>query len=273
MELFGKDMSIGDFKLSDYGLMLASFDSSASNSECDLGMDYETIESYIGYNPVPIYLGSKYTNKLKPQATIIKNGCNNTNLYFTEHECREVLRQLTGFRGYKKMQIYSYVFDELIYFYVRVTNVFYRKSSGKVAGIILQMECDSQFAWSKDFHSVYQVQSEKPFLFYNSSDDLYNYLLPKVIIQSASPIPHLEITNLSDHGWTTVIKNIKANEIITMDSKNEILVSSASDRIILNDFNMHFIRLLSGKNQLKANTDITMTFNFKLPRKVGFVCK
>lgn len=197
MELFGKDMYIGDFKLSDYGLILASFDSNVSNSEDELGMDHETIESYIGHNPVPVYLGSKYTNKLKPQATIVKDYCYNTNPYFTEHECREILRQLTGFRGYKKMQLYSYEFDELIYFYVRVTNVSYRKIAGKVAGIILQMECDSQFAWSRDFSSVYNVKAGTPFIFYNSSDDLYNYLLPKITIVSRSSIPELKIKNLS----------------------------------------------------------------------------
>lgn len=50
MDLFGKDMIIGDFKLSDYGLMLASFDSNSANDEEELGMDYETIEEYIGHS-------------------------------------------------------------------------------------------------------------------------------------------------------------------------------------------------------------------------------
>lgn len=273
MELFGKDMIIGDFKLSDYGMMLASFDSGSSNVEEELGMDNEIIEEYIGNNPVPIYLGSKYKGKLKPQATIIKNPCLIKDTYFSEHECREVLRQLTGFRGYKNMQIYSYELDELLYFNIRVVNVLYKKVTGRVIGIILQMECDSQFAWSTEFTSSYSVKSGDTIFFYNTSDDLYNYLLPKIIITSTTSISNLEIKNISDNGWTTIISNIEPNETITMDSKNEILLSSNTDRIILNDFNMHFIRMVAGQNIIQVNSDINLAFNFRLPRKVGFICE
>lgn len=276
MDLFGKDMVIGDFKLSDYGLMLASFDSGSANNEEDLGMNYETIEEYIGHNPVPVYLGSKYTNKLKTQATIIKDSCktyNTSDLYFSEHECRELLRQLTGFRGYKNMQIYSYEFDELLYFNVRITNVSYRKISNKVVAIILQMECDSQFAWSKEYNNVYRATQNKPIIFYNTSDDLNNYLLPKVTIISKSAIANLEIKNVMDNNWISSIQNISENETIIMDSKNEIITSSNKDKIIMNDFNMHFIRMIAGKNQIEVNNDVTIIFNFRVPRKVGFICE
>lgn len=272
MDLFGRDMIIGDFKLSDYGLVLASFDSGASNAEDELGMDYETIEEYIGHNPVPVYLGAKYQSKLKPQVTIIKDINVNSDMHFTEHECRDILRQLTGFRGYKNMQIEPYEFDELLYFNVRIIRSSYKKVSGRVVGIILQMECDSQFAWSKEYKISYNLKSEMPIFVHNTSDDLYNYLLPKVIISPSSPITNLEITNISDNNWTSMISNIGFNEEITMDSKNELLISSNKDRIIMNDFNMHFIRFVSGQNLIKSNVDVTLTFIFRVPRKVGFIC-
>lgn len=273
IDLFGKDMVIGNFKLSDYGFMLASFDSGTSNYEDDLGMNYETIEEYIGHNPIPIYLGAKYTSKLRPQATIIKDLNIHSEPYFNEHECRELLRQLTGFNGYKNMQIYSYDLDELLYFNVRVTNTSYKKVAGKVIGIILSLECDSQFAWSKEFTLVYQTTPNQTLFFCNTSDDLYHYLLPKITISSTSPISNLEIKNKSDDDWTTTIKNIRQGEIITMDSKNEILTSSIPNRMILNDFNMHFIRFVPEQNQIQVNHNITMTLNFRLPRKVGFICE
>lgn len=274
MNLFGEDVIIGNFKLSDYGLMLASFDSESSNEEEELGMDHETIEEYIGHNPVSIYLGAKYQNKLKPQITIIKDVHTNYNLYFTEHECREVLRQLTGYSGYRNMQIRPYNFDELMYFNVRVTKVYYKKIAGKVVGIILQMECDSQFAWSREFNISYNLKSEDTIRIYNRSDDLYNYLYPKVTISPlSSSIQNLELINISDNNWSTTISNISNGEIITMDSKNEILQSSNKDRIIMNDFNMHFIRFVPGENQIRSNSDIQITFNFRIPRKVGFICE
>lgn len=272
MNLFGEDVIIGDFKLSDYGLMLASFDSGSSNEEEELGMDHETVEEYIGHNPVPIYLGAKYQNKLKSQITIIKNVDINTDIHFTEHECREVLRQLTGYKGYMNMQIHPYEFDELIYFNVRIIKASYKKVSGKVVGIILQLEFDSQFAWSKEFNISYNIKSGNTIRIYNRSDDLYNYLYPKVTISPLSSIQNLEIINTSDNNWTTIISNIANGETITMDSKNEILQSLNKDRIIMNDFNMHFIRLVPGENQIQSNNDIQITFNFRVPRKVGFIC-
>ena len=256
MNLFGEDMIIGDFKLSDYGLMLASFENDSGTGEYELGTEHETIEEYIGNNPVPRYLGAKYSNKLRPTATIIKNPCTNkNNTYFTEHECRDILRQLTGFYGYKEMQILSSEFDELLYFRVRINKVSYQKVGGNVVGILLYMECDSQFA----------IQ------FYNLSDDLYNYLKPNVEIIILSDIDELNIINLTDNNWTSTIKNLKKDETIMIDCKNEKLKSSDSEHLILNDFNMHFMRFVNGINKLAIDKDIKLTISFKFPRKVGFV--
>lgn len=262
-------MIIGDFILSDFGLMLGSFE--LNNDEEELGMDYDTIEQYIGHNPVPVYLGAKHNNKLKPQVTLIKNPCVDKNIFFTEHECREVLRQLTGFCGYRTMQIYLDDFDEFYNFNVRVLRASYRKIEGHVIAIILYMECDSQFAWSKDFTYSYNASPNENIVFINMSDDLYNYLLPKVTISSKAAINTLNIINLTDNNWTSSIKKISANEVITMDSKNQILFSSISNRKIFNDFNLHFIRFVSGKNELSVNAECKITFTFKVPRKVGFI--
>ena len=161
INIFGSDAIIGDFQLSNYGLILASFEDPNSNDE-EIGMNHETIEEYIGHSPTPKFLGASFSSKLTPTAVIIKDPCLNINeqdKYFTEHECREVLRQLTGFRGYRQMQILPYEFDELLFFNIRVVNVRYQKVGGHVAGIILDMECDSQFAWSNEFNYTFNVSS------------------------------------------------------------------------------------------------------------------
>lgn len=273
MKIWGLDAIIGDFQLSNYGLILASFEGVSSKDE-ELGIEHNTIEEYIGHNPIPIYLGSSFNSKLYPTATLVKDpsiNINKNDKYFTEHECREVLRQLTGFRGYKKMQIFSYEFDELLFFNIRISNVRYQKIGGRVAGIILDIECDSQFAWSNDFNYTFNATPNSNLIFFNTSDDLYNYILPKVTIKSNSSISNLSIINIMDNEWTSTIKSLTANEIITMDSQNNILYSSNSNRIISNDFNMHFIRLVPGKNEFRVNHNIQITFTYKVPRKVGFI--
>ena len=269
MDVYGNDMIYGNFKLSDYGLMLATF---SLEDEEELGMDYEVVEEFVGYNPVPLYLGAKYTNKLEPTVTLIKNLCNGEdNPIFTEHECREVLRQLTGFRGYRQLQIMSDNIDELYYFNARTKRVLYRKYGEGIVAIVLELECDSQFAWSKEYSYTYNMTSGVTDMFINMSDDLYNYLLPTVKIIIPDGCDDFIMTNESDNDWETEIKNIVSGETITMDSKKCLLLSSKPGRYVLNDFNMHFIRFVSGKNVFKTNTDCTLQFTFRVPRKVGLV--
>lgn len=273
INIFGSDAIIGDFQLSNYGLILASFEDPNSNDE-EIGMNHETIEEYIGHSPTPKFLGASFSSKLTPTAVIIKDPCLNINeqdKYFTEHECREVLRQLTGFRGYRQMQILPYEFDELLFFNIRVVNVRYQKVGGHVAGIILDMECDSQFAWSNEFNYTFNVSASSSIILFNNSDNLYDYLLPKVTIKSNSSISNLSIVNLFDNNWTSTLKSLSANEIVIMDSNNSTLISSNPNRIISNDFNMHFIRLVPGKNEFRVSHDIQLTFTYKVPRKVGFI--
>ena len=74
MNLFGEDMVIGDFRLSEHGLILASFDDE-SETEDDLGMNYDTVEEYISSNSVPVFIDAKYSEKLRPVATLIKDPC------------------------------------------------------------------------------------------------------------------------------------------------------------------------------------------------------
>lgn len=273
INIFGSDAIIGEFQLSNYGLILASFEDPNSNDE-ELGMNHDTIEEYIGHNPIPKFLGASFNSKLMPTAVIIKDPCLNINeqdKYFTEHECREVLRQLTGFRGYKQMQILPYEFDELLFFNIRVANVRYQKVGGRVAGIILDMECDSQFAWSNDFHYTFNASPSSNIIIFNNSDNLYGYLLPKVTIRAQSNISNLSIVNTLDNNWASIFKSMSSGEIITMDSQHSTLASSNIDRVVSNDFNMHFIRLAPGKNEFKVSHNIQLAFTYRVPRKVGFL--
>ena len=133
------------------------------------------------------------------------------------------------------------------------------------------MECDSQFAWSNDFNYTFNASPETNLIFFNTSDDLYNYILPKVIIKSNTSISNFSIINIMDNEWTSTIKSLSANEIVTMDSKHNVLSSSDPNRIISNDFNMHFIRLVPGKNEFRVSHNIQISFSYKVPRKVGFI--
>lgn len=235
-------------------------------------MTSSTIEEYIGSNPVPIYLGEKYTDKLRPQITLVKNpNIFRNNLYFSEKDCRNILRIFTGLKHYQWMKLLIQDPDEDFYYRAKLSTVSYKRIGQRIAGIILNFECDSCFAWSKENIISINAKANQCFYIYNNTDDLSSYIYPFVSIRSSSAAETLTITNISDTNWKCEIRNIKENELITIDSKHQIITSDLQHENLLNDFNLGWPRLIPEKNQYISNADIIITMKFRVPRKVGFI--
>lgn len=269
MEIFAKDLIFDDFRASDYGLCIASFSDNGS-TENEVPMAPSVIEKYIGFHPTPIYLGMQYEEKLKPTITFIKNpSIFNTKLAFTQKEIRGILRKLTGFKGYHWLKLIDYLLEEDIWYKARISGISYQKVGGDIVGIILEMECDSPFGYSTEHTMCLSVKENTPFYVYNDTDDLHNYVFPYAEIKSFNN-GKIEITNISDNSWTTELSNMKSEEIVSMDSQREILTSNIVHSKLLNDFNLHWIRLVPDKNEFISNADITLKLVYRVPRKAGF---
>ena len=269
MNVNAKDIIIGDFKLSNHGLCIGYF-YYKNVSEDGLGVNLNVLEEFIGSNPTPVYLGQKYQNKLSFNMSLVKNPCVYDDPYFTERECRLILRQLTGIKGYQWTKIIGKNIDEDLWYRTKIVNVSYEKVYGHVGGIILQVDCDSQFAWSSEYNITIKAKPNVSFNIYNNTDDLNNYIQPCVTICPSSAGP-LTLTNTSDNSWTTQINNLSANETITIDSKNEIISSDKTHDLLLNDFNLKWIRLVPEKNTYICDTDAVITYRYRVPRRVGLI--
>lgn len=269
IEILTNDLILGDFSASDYGLIIGSFTYSGESQDT-IGMDISTIEEYVGYNPIPTYLGQKYTNKLALQITLVKNFYTYSykNIYFSEKDCRWILRKLTGIKGYQWLKLITNELDEDLWYKARINSVSYERIGGHVAGIILNMECDSCFAWSGEKIITIQAKANQSFFVYNNTDDLSNYVYPIVSILSSSD-GTLYITNKIDNR-VSEIKNVKKNEKIVIDSQHEI-ITSTNHELLLDDFNLCWIRLLPDKNEYICNKNAVITMKFRVPRKVGIV--
>ena len=266
MNVFGKDALIGDYRLSDHGLMLATFN---VEDTYGLGVSMDTSESFLGRNPVPRYLGSKFNSKAQLTVTVIQNEHVTNKTFFTVNEVREIVGRLTGFQGYKKMYVQTDSLYENSYYNVRVNeDAELERSGDKVIGIRFVMDCDSQFAWKEEEISFVTENDNETIRIDVNSDDRYNYLPPLVTFTSASALDSLSIINVTDNNRTTQIDNIRANETITIDSRYDI-ISSTSPRNFSNDFNYKFPKLLPGENEILISSPITINFSMKLPRKVG----
>lgn len=270
IEVLSNDMIFGNFRSSDYGLIIGSF-SYNGESEDDIGMNISTMEEFIGYRPTPVYLGQKYTDKLKLQVTLIKNPCIfHDNFHFSEKDCRTILRILTGLKGYQWLKLITQVLDEDLWYKARIINVSYKRIGGHVTGIILDAECDSCFAWSKEYNITVNAKANHPFCIFNNTDDLNSYVYPIVSILSSSA-GNLSVTNKSDHNWISEIKNVKKNEKISIDSQNQIISSSFSHDLLLDNFNLGWFRLVPDKNEYVSNMDVAISMKYRVPRKVGIV--
>ena len=276
MKVFGADIIIGEFIASHHGCMLFSFDSDHGINEEDTNISVETQEEFIADNPVPVYVGQHYASKLHPEVVLTKLICSSDETdFFTEYECRAILRLITGQRGYQWMKIVTDDPGEDIWYRSRTTSVSYVKLGGDVLGIKLNMECDSQFAWSQEIITNISAKANQPFYIFSNSDDLHNYILPNVdIIPSSSG--SLEVRNTEDNNWLVKLDDIIARETIRYDCKNEIIDGSRNDsgQAIINyldNSNIHFFRILPGKNSFISNIDAQFTFRFREPRKVAFV--
>ena len=271
-QIYATDIAIGDsFRASNYGLVIGFVDNYEGNGEEDTNISVETIEEYIGELPTPIYISQKYSSKLQMEISLMKDPCAYPDPVIDEFDIRSILRQLFGIRGYQWMSLVTDGIGEEIMYKVRVNNVRYNRLGSKVVGLILDLECDSQFGYSREQVVTINATANTPFFFHNTSDDLNNYLLPDVQIK-CKQAGDLILTNTTDNNWITRLNSCGLNEIIDIDNKKEILASSNSSReFILNDFNMHWMRLLSGKNVYTSNRNIEITFKFRNPRRVGFV--
>lgn len=272
--IYGRDFLFGDtFRASDYQLYPASF-SITANDEEETGIGIETTEEYISDNPIPVYIGQKYSDKLKPTICLTKDSCITDDEYFSEHDCRAILRQLIGQRGYQWMKLVSDEPDEDLWYRSRIVSVKYQRVNGFVAGIILDMECDSQFAWSTEKNITVDALANTPFYIYTQTDDLYNYIKPFVTI-----VPkvngNLSLVNRSDNNWAVTLTGVRNGETITYDTKNQVIDGSrnASGQAVtkfLDYSNCHFPRMVDGKNEYVSNIAARYTFTFRTPRRVAF---
>lgn len=265
MQLYSENVRIGEYRLSDYGLTVGSFDVGGLSDD-GLGLAHETVEKFVGNRSVPVYLGANFKEKLQIKLTIIKNPyCQDGGTkYLTKELCQSVLKNLTGRKGYTKLFVYDENYDEPIHYNVRCVNASYNRIGGNVAGITLELECDSPYAWFERKLSL-NTTANKTFNVICNSDSLDEYVLPIVEITSVAA-QDITITNLSDNRETAI--TLSANETITIDSSNGTITSSKGD-YVYDRFNCIFPKLISGRNEFVLNGEVNIKFIFCEPRKVG----
>lgn len=137
-------------------------------------------------------------------------------------------------------------------------------------GFSFTVQCDAPWAWQFEKNYV-QKEFEEDYEFYNYSDD-NDYTYPVIEIKMKSQlvgVGNIKITNKSDNNRETIFTQLKANELITIDNRMEIL-SSSEGRLLSNSFNKKFFRLLTEINILNVDGEIEyFKIKYKNAVKIG----
>lgn len=270
MNAFFRDIQFGNFVSSEYGLVPVSFDTNF-DEEIDLAMGSESDEEYIGRNTIPLDYGSSHHGKLEFTVSFIKNTCNhNVQLELDTHAIRSILRELTGNQYYKDLYFIddSLHLDEQVHYRVKVIEISAHKVSGKIIGIKVTFQNESFWGYTNESTISMTLRSNQRFIFYNNSDDLHNYLFPKIELSDVTG--NISITNISDNNRETIIKNIEPNEKIILDARHDIVTTSIPDKNIVDNFNLKWIKFIPGKNEITVSSGCKIKITYQLLRKVVF---
>lgn len=265
------DFIYNDFKMTDYGLISGNGSDGMIDDTEDMSITPSSTVVFNGESPRSSFISQKYESN--PEATIkmSKSDCGSVDYRFSENELRNLNRMLTGKPGYSWLKIVNNKAMETDFYYrARVSRIEYERLGFDIVGYNVTFECDGGYAYSEEQIVTISAKANNAFYVFNNSDDLYDYEFPVVTI-TASTAGTLTLKNTTDSSWTSQIKINAAGEIITMDSKNDLLKSSRTRTYILNDFNLHWPRLMPGKNSYICSQNATITFKFRAARKVGFV--
>ena len=237
------------------------------------------------YDGSRIDYGAQYGQTLNVTFTFIKDDYSDISMT----EQRNILKWLGGYKKNSWLTLYDYDYSEICQLYGRFINIQAKTADSKVIGYIGEFECPTPFAYSplREVEQIYTGKQQLTLENESDAEDIYVYPIVTITPMNG-PIDELHLFN-KDIQETTVFKNIKADEIITINSSNKIVCSNNEYRYIGTDFsglygeNEEYTsiapvwpKLQPGDNRFiidPCNNTAQVKYNFKYryPMKIGTV--
>ena len=145
-----------------------------------------------------------------------------------------------------------------------------------VYSIEATFQCNSPYALSYEQRVVIEDgEGVVP----NPSDDYEDYVYPTIIItptDSESTGPYdIRLINESDDNKYITLKNMKYNDVVTMDCRKMTVKNESGSLMSFEDLNIdvvdyiYWFRLLNGDNNVRISGDARVEFIYRYPIKVG----
>lgn len=142
---------------------------------------------------------------------------------------------------------------------------------------------EPNYGWSKVIRDTVYSDADamaEETVYYYTSDQKYRWIDPYTF-KSSTTNPNLDTTsvrftnkhtdffNQSNTRISTIVKNNSSNEKVVVDGANKIISSSSTRRIFGDDFNLVWLELYDGKNEITVEGNCTVTLEWREVRKVG----
>lgn len=260
------DFLYGERTLSSFGCMICQFDGAK-------GLDIVSNGAEITFNTISTLNGQKYElastqyeSCLEATIQICKCSCGSDIQEITPVEFRELTKWLNR-RKFIKFKLLEESYIDL--YYEVSFNISRIEIDGRLYGLELQAVTNKPFALKEPKTIVInnKVRNGK----HSINDESY---------EEGHIYPHTEITinengDLKIHNAMenrdTIIKNVSAGEVITMDYP--VISSSISSHNIQNDFNWQFFRISNtyeeSRNDLTISLPCTIKVKYSPIVKVG----
>lgn len=268
LAFYGLHFLFDDQYSKNYGLTIAAINGN-STTEASGGSNIEIFYDSVYRKPKKYIYGSSPEEVLTFEMEVVSE----KPLYGLKRS--KIQKWLFGRTKPCKLQIIQSDLQD-IYFNCFLTDSSLIYLTNECYGFRFTVECDAPWAWQLPKTYTFRRPAEatrftQKIHFYNDSDDT-DYTYPLIEMQASSTLMNdgeVSIINHSDDGRTFSFTQLKKDEVVTVDNEIQLL-SSSEGRLLSENFNKNFFRLLPGANELEINGEIQyLKITYSNARKVG----
>jgi hypothetical protein len=252
----------------------------------DAGFDqvssYTAVEGVTSdlYNGIKIDHGSRYIEQVELVITLIKKNYTD----FSNTEKRNILRWLSSSKYCSWLSLYDVDGEKIADVYGRFSSVEEKVADSRVIGFVATFKSPYPYFFSSIRNIKQTFVGSETIILENDTDAIDDLVRPYITIKPSKNIDTLTILN-EETNRKSIIKNIKANETITIDNENKLIFSDDMYKIIGQDFygvvDSDFvtsypvwIELVPGDNKLiidvnDASATVDYQIAYRYPIKLG----
>ena len=262
--MYATDFTFDGRKLSNYGLMIGEISGSSSSTTTTGGVTVKNV-SVPGKDSFEIY-ASTYDGSIVWEIGLIKYDCSDiNNHYISQTEDAVIRRWLIRKDGYHWIHFDQDEFEDIFYkVYINLSPIYI---NGRLVGYHATITSNCEYGFSKEHVYDFFLNWNDSFEIVNISDE-HGYIYPTYTITSLSS-GNLIFQNLceEDQNRYTQLYDIKNNQIVHIDSENEMIEGISYDK-----WNWKFPRMVQDvygykSNKFTSNLPCTVNMKIRYPRK------